>query len=410
MKRLQGAVRTYAWGSPSAIPSFFGYPGTSDPIAEVWFGAHPDGPAFIVDDTSAPLFDYTSVGYRPAASTETLRDYIMSNPQAALGESVAKRYNNRLPYLLKLIAPREPLSLQVHPTVEQAREGYEREDAQGIDRLSPSRNYRDRNHKPELTYALTPFDALAGFRAPRRVHEVIKDLDTPLARQLDELVLDGGVDTAFHYLLDDKTRPDPEDITQTVAACAARSPADSPSVRADAIVCRLAQHYPDDPGVIASLLLNPVTLRSGESLYIPTGTVHAYLSGEAVEIMAASDNVLRAGLTEKHRDVPEVLRIANSRAAPPIRIAPERMSDILSTFYVPVDDFELSILRLKDASRRESVRTRGPRTLVCIDGAVQVWAGGQKAALNRGQALFIPEEDGELSVRGFGRLVLASVP
>lgn len=410
MKRLQGAVRTYAWGSRGAIPKFFGYPAASDPIAEVWFGAHPDGSAYIVDDADAPLFAYANDKYRPATSTESLRDYIGRDPQATLGESVATRYNNRLPYLLKLIAPHEPLSLQVHPTKEQAREGYAREDALGIDRLSPSRNYRDRNHKPELTYALTPFDALAGFRAPRRVHEVIKDLDTPLARQLDALVMDGGVDTAFRYLLSEETRPSPEDIASTVAACATRPPAASPSPRADAIVCRLAERYPDDPGVIASLLLNPVTLRSGESLYIPAGTVHAYLSGEAVEIMAASDNVLRAGLTEKHSDASEVLRIATSRAAPPIRIAPEHMSDILSTFYVPVDDFELSIVTLTDASRRETVRTQGPRTLVCVEGAVQVWAGTERAYLNKGQALFIPEEDGELSVRGFGRLVLASVP
>lgn len=410
MKRLQGSVRTYAWGSPSAIPSFFGYPSTGDPIAEVWFGAHPDGSAFIVDDTNSPLFDYTNSEYSPATSIESLRDYIKRDPQGTLGESVAERYNNCLPYLLKLIAPHEPLSLQVHPTLEQAQEGYAREDTLGIDRLSPTRNYRDRNHKPELAYALTPFNALAGFRAPRRVHEVIKGLSTPLARQLDALVLGGGVDTAFRYLLSEETRPSPEEITQTVAACAARTPATSPSPRADAIVCRLAQRYPDDPGVIASLLLNPVTLRVGETLYIPAGTVHAYLSGEAVEIMAASDNVLRAGLTEKHIDAPEVLRVVNSQAAPPIRIAPERMSDILSTFYVPVDDFELSVLRLKDASYRESIRTRGPRTLVCIDGAAQVWAGGSKAVLNKGQALFIPEEDGELSVRGFGRLILASVP
>ncbi|MBR5950384.1 MAG: mannose-6-phosphate isomerase, class I [Actinomycetaceae bacterium] len=410
MKRLQGVVRTYAWGSPQAIPTFFGYPSASDPIAEVWFGAHPDGAAFIVDDVNAPLFDYTSHEYCPETSTETLRDYILGDPQGALGQSVAQRYNNRLPYLVKLIAPHEPLSLQVHPTLEQARAGYAREDAQGIARLAQTRNYRDKNHKPELAYALTTFDALAGFRAPRRIHEVVKGLDTSLARTIDELVLDGSVDRAFRYLLSEETRPSPEEISQTVAACADRSPDQSPSARADAIVCRLARHYPDDPGVIASLLLNPVTLRAGESLYIPAGTVHAYLSGEAVEIMAASDNVLRAGLTEKHVDAPEVLRIINSRAAPPIRIAPERMSSILSTFYVPVDDFELSIVTLKDASRKESVRTRGPRILVCIEGAVQVWAGGERESLNKGQAIFIPEKDGELSVRGFGRLVLASVP
>lgn len=410
MKRLQGAVRTYAWGSPHAIPRFFGYRETGDPIAEVWFGGHPDGSAFLVDDARSPLYDYTSPDYSPASSQQTLRQYIAENPKATLGESVARRYDNRLPYLLKLIAPHEPLSLQVHPTLTQAREGYAREDEQGIDRLSAQRNYRDRNHKPELTYALTPFEALVGFRAPRRVYEVLKDLDSPLARRLLEIVIDEGVTGAFHYLLSGQTRPSAEDIAHTIAACAARLPSSSPSPRADRIACYLAQRYPDDPGAVASLLLNPVSLRSGESLYIPAGIVHAYLSGEAVEIMAASDNVLRAGLTEKHVDVPELLRVVDSRAAPPIRIAPEHMSDILSTFYVPVDDFELSIVSLTDASRCESVRTVGPRTVVCIEGAVQLWAGGQTASLDKGQAMFIPAEDGELSVRGFGRLVLASVP
>ncbi|EPD26398.1 mannose-6-phosphate isomerase, class I [Actinotignum schaalii] len=462
--RIQGRARDYAWGGTSALPALFGYAPAETRVAEIWLGAHPDDSAQVIAAQDAPLFDLAQLypsapagehrigreseanerghaalraprgrrharhraglprGPRTPEAPEdsatlvapggpSLRDLIARAPEEMLGADVARRHGGELPYLLKLIAPDQPLSLQVHPSLEQARAGFEREEAAGISRTAPHRSYRDRNHKPELAYALTPFEAICGLRTPRRIAEVLGGLGLPLTDRLAALVEERGVGAVFADLLSAGTRPSPEQIQQVVAACAARlERGTSPSPRADRIVETLAQHYPGDPGVVASLLMNPVSLRPGEALFIPAGTVHAYLSGTAVEIMAASDNVLRAGLTPKHVDVEELVRIMDDAAVPPIRIAPEHMSEAVSTFYVPVDDFELSIVHLRDATSTEKLRSRGPRTVVCLEGAVEIFAGGRREPLNSGQAVFVPHSDGELAVRGFGDVVVASVP
>ncbi len=424
MERLQGRSRDYAWGSRGVIPGLFGYPAAEQPVAEVWLGAHPDDPARLGCGENAPLFDvdqlYPSVVNTPspadapgsAGSTRpvTLEDFVAANPEAVLGEEIVYRHGGQLPYLLKLIAPTEPLSLQVHPSLEQAREGFAAEEAAGIARTAPNRNYRDRNHKPELAYALTRFEALVGFRAPRRIAAVIRDLHAPLTDEIRKIVLRDGVRAAFCFLLAPETRPGEDSVQEVIRACRERDPEDSPSRRADAAVIALGSRYPGDPGVVASLLMNPVTLQPGEALFIPDGTVHAYQSGVAVEIMAASDNVLRAGLTAKYIDVPELLRVVRAHAAPPLRIAPEWNSRSTATFYAPVDDFELSVVTLRDANAWVRQPSLGPRTLVCLEGAVQAEAGGQRLSMNAGQAIFIPASDGRLSVRGFGKLVIAGVP
>ena len=416
MERLQGRSRDYAWGSDGVIPQLFGYPPAEGPVAEVWLGAHPDDPARLGCDEHAPLFDvgqlYPSDASRGPEATPlvTLEDFVAANPEAALGEEIMYRHGKQLPYLLKLIAPAEPLSLQVHPSLEQAREGFAAEEAAGIPRMAPNRNYRDCNHKPELAYALTRFEALVGFRAPRRIAAVIRDLHTPLTDELRQIVLKEGVRAAFRFLLSPQTRPSENRVAEVIEACGRRKQQDSPSWRADAAVQTLGARYPGDPGVVASLLMNPVTLQPGEALFIPDGTVHAYQSGVAVEIMAASDNVLRAGLTAKYIDVAELLRIVRADAAPPVRIAPEWNSPTTSTFYAPVDDFELSVVRLRDANAWVRQPGVGPRTVVCLEGAVQLEAGGEFLAMNAGQAVFVPASDGPLSVRGFGKLVMAGVP
>ena len=380
-------------------------------MAEVWLGAHPDGPASvgvgtsIVDDSQL----YPS-RVPPGPPSQSLAEWIAQDPQAALGESVVERYGTSLPYLLKVIAPAEPLSLQVHPSIERAEEGFAAEEAAGVPRSAPNRNYKDRNHKPELAYALTTFEALAGFRARRRIGEVLKGLDAPLAQRLRAVLGMGGVRGAFEYLLREQTRPSPEEVADVAEACAARPAADSPSARADRVAAMLSERHPGDPGVVASLLMNPVTLNPGEALFLSAGTVHAYLSGVAVEIMAASDNVLRAGLTHKHVDVPELLAVLNSSASPPTRIAPEHVNAAVSTFYAPVDDFELSEIRLRDANTRVRVRGIGPRTVLCLRGAAQLEAGGRVRSVIAGQAVFVPASDGQLTMRGIGHLVQAAVP
>lgn len=400
MLRLRGVTRHYAWGSADSIPQLLGERPGGTPVAELWFGAHPAGPAPLLGST-APADLGTLIG---------------ADPVGALGEDVVTRFGPRLPYLLKLIAPARPLSLQVHPSLERARQRFAAEDAAGIPRDAPERNYRDPNHKPELVYALTTFEAMCGFRAPRRAAELFAGLETPLARRLRAALraepTAAGVRIVFTTLLDEATRPSLTEVQEIAGACAERLLDGSPSPRADGTVVALAETYPGDPGVVASLLLNPVTLQPGDALFVPAGGVHAYLSGLGVEIMASSDNVLRAGLTSKHIDVPEMLECVDYVAAPPIRPAPEVFHGATRVYYAPVDDFELSVTDLADlpGTPPHPLPGRGPRILLCLDGAVDVGAGDERTVLERGQAVFVRADEGRVSVHGTGTLVQADVP
>lgn len=406
MERLRGAVKDYAWGSTSAIPALFDTVESKTPVAELWLGTHTAGPATIGD----------GLAYSPEAPpAETdLRTYVLADPQGALGDDVA-RMGNTLPYLLKLIAPAKPLSLQVHPSREQAAQRFEDEERQGVPPSDPTRSYRDRNHKPELLLALDRFEAVAGFRAPRRVADVITGLPCEIAETmlsyLREDLSAEGIRRCFEYLLSEESRPSSDKVAALVAGCRARlERGESPSERADRIVTLLDSHYPGDPGVVASLLLNPVTLQPGEALFVPAGTVHAYLSGLGVEIMANSDNVLRAGLTSKHIDVPELLATVDYVAAPPIRIAPEHVSEVTRTYYAPVEDFELSVADLRTWNDTRSLPGRGPRILLALSGAIEVATKEQRITLNHGEGVFVRADEGKLQVRGVGKLIQADVP
>lgn len=402
--RLSNPVRPYAWGSTTAIHELLGTVPDGAPAAELWLGAHPSGPSTVLPRDPSP-----------AGAPGTHLDRVVAEaPDAVLGAGVLARFGETLPYLLKVIAAERPLSLQVHPSQEAARAGYDQEECAGVPLEDPRRVYKDRNHKPELVYALTPFRAMCGFRAPRRAAELLADLDADLARTLhSDLVADTssrGIRTAFTRLLDPATRPAPEAVHGVVEACRARLVAGSPSPRADRTVVLLAERYPGDPGVVTSLLLNPVTLQPGEAMFVPAGGVHAYLSGVAVEVMANSDNVLRAGLTSKHVDIPELLANVDYVAAPPIRIAPEVFHGSTKVFYAPVDDFELSVTSVDDDGTHP-LPGRGPRILLCLEGEVTVAAAGDGAVtLRRGQSAFVPASDGPLVAQGHGTVVQADVP
>lgn len=398
MQRLTNPVRDYAWGSPTAIPELLGVEPDGRPVAELWLGAHPSAPSVLA----------TPAGDR------RLDEAIAADPEATLGRDVVARFGPSLPYLLKVIAAETPLSLQVHPHLDQAKEGFDAEEAAGVPVAASSRNYKDRNHKPELIYALTTFEAMCGFRAPRRAAELLAGLDAPLAARLAGVLhaepTYRGIRTAFRRLLDPDLRPSPEQIAEVVDASARRLAEGSPSPRADRTVVRLAEHYPGDPGIVVSLLLNPVTLQPGEAMFVPAGGVHAYLHGVGIEVMANSDNVLRAGLTAKHIDVPELLASVDYVAAPPVRIAPETHTSVSKVFYAPVDDFELSVTRVADGDTHR-LPGRGPRVLLCLDGALTLTdASGADLTLTRGTAAFVAAQDGPLTVRGAGTLVQADVP
>lgn len=398
MHRISPATQHYAWGSTTAIPDVLATVPDGRPVAEAWFGAHASAPAIVhLPEGDCPL-----------------DEVIARDPDRELGADIATRFSGRLPYLLKIIAADAPLSLQVHPALEQARAGHAREEAAGIPVDAPERSYRDSNHKPELVYALTRFDAMVGFRAPRRAAELLADLDAPLAADLRALLVKDptseGVRKAFEWLLRPQSRPSAGDVTKFAEACTQRLADGSPSPRTDRTVMRLAEAYPGDPGAVTSVLLNPVTLRPGEALFVPAGAVHAYLRGVGVEIMANSDNVLRAGLTSKHVDIDQLLSNVDCVAAPPIRIAPERVFTSTRIFYAPVDDFELSISRLSDDGPTR-IPGRGPRVVVCLEGELEVSAqNGGALLLRRGQAVFVPASDGSLTANGDGVIVQADVP
>lgn len=404
MFSLRGVVKDYGWGDTDAVPRLLRRAPTGGPVAELWFGDHPAGPARLADVARR---EHTAhPGHTGHAGPADLAQLVASDPEGVLGLDVLHRFGPHLPYLLKLIAPAKPLSLQVHPSLERAQARWAQEHAAGLE--PHERNYHDSNHKPEIVYALTRFEALCGFRAPRRARELVAGLDTPLARRLATDMdapragrADLAVRRAFERLLCDDTRPGPALVDEVAHACRRRlASGDSPSPRVDRIVTDLHEEFSGDPGVVASLLLNPVTLRPGEALFVPAGAVHAYLSGLAVELQASSDNVLRAGLTTKRVDVPEMLEAVDFVAAPPIRIAPE-VREATRTYYAPVDDFELAVTELSDGAE-ELVRGRGPRVLLVLGGDVELRTSGEERLARHGEAVFVRADEGEIHARAVG--------
>ena len=396
MRRLEPARQQYAWGSTSAIPELLGVADDGAPWAEAWSGSHPAGPARVTGG-------------------DALSELIDAEPERLLGEDIIWRFGRRLPFLLKLIAPERPLSLQVHPSQAQAAEGYALEEEAGIALDHPARNYKDTNHKPEMVLALTRFQAVAGFRAPRRAVEVLAGLDSILARRMRRTLRLNptryGIRQVFSDVVSAATRPSPEEIDELVAEISVRFEAGmSPSLRVDSNVLKMAGTFAGDPGIAAALLLNPVTLQPGEALFVPAGSVHAYISGLGVEVMASSDNVLRAGLTPKHIDVPEMLACVDYVAAPPVRPAPEYLSRATRAYYAPVDDFELMVTTVVAADGRLPVPGRGPRILLAVEGAMTLVTQADSQTLAQGEAVFIGADERSLSVEGEGTLIQADVP
>jgi mannose-6-phosphate isomerase len=368
---VDGVSRHYEWGSRTAIPELLGIDPDGRPTAELWFGAHPHDPS--------PL----------PAHGGSLADLVAADPERTLGSEVSARFDGRLPFLLKVLAADRALSIQVHPTLEQARAGYEREDAAGIPENAAERNYKDRNHKPELICALTPFDALCGFRPVEATLALLDELAVAeLDFLADRLRDDDPLRAAFGAVFEHP------DIAPVVAALSARvaDAGDGPLY-----ATRLAaEDAPGDVGVVVTLLLNYVRLAPGEAIYLGAGNVHAYLRGTGVEIMASSDNVLRCGLTPKHIDVPELLRITDFTP-----LADPLWPSVGGRFEVPVPDFALTRLAIDEPT---GLHDDGPAIVLCTAGSVSV----ADVSVRPGHAAFVPA--GEASViAGSGSVFVAGV-
>ena len=389
MELLENPVRAYAWGSRTVIADLLGQPVPSPhPQAELWFGAHPADPSHLV---------------HADGGRTSLLDALRAEPKQLLGRERTERWDGTLPFLLKVLAADEPLSLQAHPSLKQARAGFAREDAAGIARDAPDRNYRDANHKPELICALTTFHALVGFREPATTVRLLRALEVPeldghaelLAAQPDA---DGlrALFTTWITL--------PQVVLDTLVpalqeGCVKLAGGDGEFSTEARTVLELSERYPGDAGVLAALLLNRVTLQPGEALYLPAGNLHAYLSGAGIELMANSDNVLRGGLTPKHVDVPELLRVLDFHAAPP-PVLTGVLDDGWFRYDTPAEEFLLRRFEAPTPSTEPTpLPDGGPRILVCTSGSACVRSSSDELELARGASLWLAASDTGVSVR-----------
>ncbi|WP_065960681.1 mannose-6-phosphate isomerase, class I [Curtobacterium sp. UCD-KPL2560] len=380
---ITNTPRDYAWGSTTAIPELLGRTVTGVPQAELWLGAHAGSPSVVVNPAMV-------------GGADTLREWIAAEPEDALGPD-----RTGLPFLLKLLAAAAPLSLQAHPTPAQAREGYDREEAAGIPLDDPARNYKDPFPKPELVVALSErFEALSGFRPVADTVADVEALDGGTGRLGPLLVhLAHGLEDTVRWL--ETADASALAVVQAASDLAAALPEDAhtPNTRT---VRDLAATWPGDPGVVVSLLMHRVTLPAGEAMYLPAGNVHAYLDGLGIELMAPSDNVLRGGLTPKHVDVPELLRVLDFTAHPAPLLEPEHLAPGVDRF--APDGVGFALLRVTGEGRPVGLATggvaplSGPSIAVCTAGVVTLVGATSATLLRQGEACYVTPDEGDVTV------------
>ncbi|TFD50830.1 mannose-6-phosphate isomerase, class I [Cryobacterium frigoriphilum] len=457
---ITNTPRNYAWGSPTAIATLLGREPSGQPEAELWLGAHAGSPAVITHPERVN-------------GAQNLLEWITADPETALGSALASTAPTdaaggpetpaeasaapHLPFLLKLLAAAAPLSLQAHPSTERARAGFALENAAGIPVQAGNRNYRDPFHKPELIFALSEnFEALCGFRGLAEIHRIIEELraldvatEDPQSGAIDaleqHLTAPDPLQNTVDWLLRDGRGGDSGEVAWLVERVVAL--ADHAAFLADggavisfatelATVRELAAAYPGDPGIVIALLLNRVTLKRGEALYLPAGNIHAYLSGLGVEIMAASDNVLRGGLTPKHIDIDELLAVLDFVPSPVPRLAPIERAPGVNVYRPGVPDFELVHIQadapvpapkagsdgvasggagsadaagsLTAAVPMRQVTLHGPAIALCTAGGFLVAGAGASVTLKRGESMYVTPDEGTLTFAGAGEVFLAT--
>lgn len=394
--RLSNPIRDYAWGSHVAIAKFLGRAApTAKPQAELWIGAHADDSSIVaVDGGATPLVWL-----------------LAEDPENLLGKSVIKRFGMQLPYLMKVLAAASPLSLQAHPTIEQARAGYDDEERRGIPRQASHRNYRDRNHKPELLYAITEFEALCGFRPIAGILASMQRLGTPELEQLAERLQRDPSPTPLkalvEYLLVAPPGRHQKLVTSTLGAAERRIAAGDPEADHLRWIVELGRVYPGDVGIVTALLLNYIKLDVGQAIFLPARSLHTYLSGLGIEIMASSDNVLRGGLTPKHVDSAELLLVLSFEAKAPPLVSATKLSDIEDAYVTPAADFRLSHIRLNGSVK---LNPFGPELLLCSEGDCSVSdTESEPEPIKQGESLFIAASTKAVVISGQAALFRATV-
>lgn len=394
---LKNPTQHYAWGSKTFIPKLMGEPVPAEkPQAELWMGAHPKAPSLVLWDG-----DWIS-----------LPEWIRKDPEGILGETVAKEFSNELPFLFKILAADKPLSIQAHPSREQAQEGFARENEIKIPRDATHRNYKDKNHKPEMICALTPFWLLNGFRKIDDLMALTERIGATALKNKAILLQGqseaGGLQVFFTTLMTMDQGTQKQLVAEVVHHC------DKLSTTGPEFewITKLNQKYPGDMGVLSPIFMNLVKLQPGEGLYAPPGRLHTYLEGAGIELMANSDNVLRGGLTDKIMDVPELLRILDFTHSEVDILNPERLESGEEVYHTPAKEFLLSVVSVFKGSLFESSQRRSVEIITCLEGNARIsdLGTGDSLSLTKGTAIIVPAAVESYRIEGEANLYKAAVP
>lgn len=400
MKRialLENPVQEYAWGSRTFIQGLLGQRSPSQgPLAELWMGAHPKAPSFV----------------RLNGGKRSLLELIRESPAEILGEGLEEESSPTLPFLFKVLAASRPLSIQAHPNKIQALEGFERENRLGIPIHDPRRNYRDPNHKPEIICALEPFWAMKGFRPVGQLVDVMGRMNLPSLkgsiRALKSHQGPEGFKRFFKTLMSQDGAAQRKILEEALAYCRENRHEDP----AFDWVVRLHREYPADMGVLSPLMLNLMRLDPGEALFIEAGVLHCYLEGCGIELMANSDNVLRGGLTPKHVDHEELLRILDFSGRQVDVIKPAAFGNTEQYYPTPAREFLLSAIHLEEGDSYASPKDRSVEILICMEGNGNVTdlGSGRELGISRGTSFIVPASVPQYRISGKARLYKASAP
>ena len=386
----------YAWGSKSFIQELTGERLESyQPLAELWMGAHPKASSQILNGNTLVNLHYI----------------IAEDPCDFIGKKTAREYKDQLPFLLKVLAAEQPLSIQVHPNSKQAREGFLRENKLNVPMDSPLRNYKDEFHKPELIVALTEFHAMCGFREWHEIAHLFKKYLSKLNIEPINNFIHNPEEESFkqfyEFIMKADLNQQSELLENFLHHVHTAMPADPQEQLINEWSIKLSKMYPGDIGVISPLLLNIYVLKPWEGLYLEAGIIHSYLKGAGIEIMANSDNVLRGGLTPKNVDVEELLCVLDFSPHRIKTVTPCKISDSEQSYETPAKEFALSFIHHKKEQRTDFNASGSPEIIFCYDGSFEVENCSQILTLDKGQSLFIPYEVEGFSISGKGSIFRA---
>ena len=388
--RLTNTIQEYTWGDKHSLSELLGLPNVAGrPQAELWMGAHPKSPSMIFKGTEKISLD----------------KFISRSPMSSLGEYTKNKFG-KLPFLFKVLAAGEPLSIQAHPNLIQAKSGFARENKENIAIDAFNRSYKDDNHKPEIICALTSFQAMNGFRPIEQIVANLKLINDKFLNNLVNILQDQSNPRGLKIFFESIMRCGKEEKLNILSnTCRmARNIHDSTFEW----VLKLNKQYPDDIGAICPLFLNMITLKPGEAMFLEAGKLHSYLHGVGIELMANSDNVLRGGLTPKFVDIDELIKILTFEVSIVHIVKPK---GFLTEKFFPdfVDEFSLSYIEVLESASYEMEQNRKPSLLLCTHGSGKIYDGEEYMNIEKGQSFFIPADQLVIKISGLCQIYRATV-